>query len=61
MESLLGFHLTFWDYATFAAIVVMIAGFLAAVVFILGLPGRIAIAATITRLLDDRNTALRHR
>src|SRR5271166_2721713 len=44
MESLLGFHLTFWDYATFAALVVMIIGFLAAVVFILGLPGRIAIA-----------------
>ena len=44
MESLLGFRLTFWDYATFAAIVVMIIGFLAAVVFIPGLPGRIAIA-----------------
>src|SRR5271165_5147539 len=44
MESLLGFPLTFWDFATFAAIVIMIIGFLAAVVFILGLPGRIAIA-----------------
>ena len=44
MEALLGFQLNFWDYATFAAIVIMIIGFLAAAVFILGLPGRIAIA-----------------
>jgi hypothetical protein len=44
MEALLGFHIDFWDYATFAAIAVIIGAGLAAAVFILGLPGRIAIA-----------------
>jgi hypothetical protein len=44
MEALLGFELDFWDYATFAAIAVIVAGGLGAAVFILGLPGRIAIA-----------------
>jgi hypothetical protein len=44
MEALLGFHVGFWDYVTFVAIAVIVAGFLAAAVFILGLPGRIAIA-----------------
>jgi hypothetical protein len=41
---LLGFHVGFWDYMTFVAIFVIVCGFLAAAVFILGLPGRIAIA-----------------
>ena len=44
MEALLGFHLDGWDYATFAAIFVIVAAGLTAAVFILGLPGRIAIA-----------------
>ncbi len=44
MEALLGFDVGFWDYATFVAIFVIIAAALAAAVFILGLPGRIAIA-----------------
>src|ERR1700742_31094 len=44
MEALLGFELDFWDYATFAEIAVIVAGGLGAAVFILGLPGRIAIA-----------------
>jgi hypothetical protein len=44
VEALLGFELDFWDYATFAAIAVIVAGGLGAVVFVLGLPGRIAIA-----------------
>jgi Protein of unknown function (DUF3302) len=44
MEALLGFRLDGWDYATFAALFVIVAAGLGAVVFILGLPGRIAIA-----------------
>jgi hypothetical protein len=44
MEALLGFHVGFWDYATFGAMFIIGASFLAAAVFILGLPGRIAIA-----------------
>jgi hypothetical protein len=44
METLLGFEIGFWDYATFLAIFVIVAAALAAAVFILGLPGRIAIA-----------------
>jgi len=44
MEALLGFHVGFWDYATFAALFIIVAAGLGAAVFILGLPGRIAIA-----------------
>jgi hypothetical protein len=44
METLLGFHVGFWDYVTFGAMAVIVMAFLALVVFILGLPGRIAIA-----------------
>ena len=44
MEALLGFHVDVWDYITFAALFVVGAAFLALAVFILGLPGRIAIA-----------------
>jgi hypothetical protein len=44
MEALLGFHIDGWDYATFAALFVITAAGLTAAVFILGLPGRIAIA-----------------
>jgi hypothetical protein len=44
MEALLGFHVGFWDYVTFGAIAVIVMAFLALAVFILGLPGRIAIA-----------------
>jgi hypothetical protein len=44
MEKLLGFHVGFWDYATFAALFVIVIAGLGAAVFILGLPGRIAIA-----------------
>jgi len=44
MEALLGFHVGFWDYVTFVALFVVVAAFLTAAVFILGLPGRIAIA-----------------
>jgi hypothetical protein len=42
MEALLGFSPDIWDYITFAAIAVIV--FAALAVFILGLPGRIAIA-----------------
>jgi hypothetical protein len=41
---MLGFDLDLWDYITFAALFVLGAGALIAIVFVLGLPGRIAIA-----------------
>jgi hypothetical protein len=41
---MLGFELTVWDYLTFAVILALVGAFLAIAVFILGLPGRIAIA-----------------
>lgn len=44
MEAVLGFQVGFWDYATFAAIFIIVVAGLSAAVFILGLPGRIAIA-----------------
>jgi hypothetical protein len=44
MDALVGFHVGFWDYITFAALLVIVVVFLAVLVFILGLPGRIAIA-----------------
>jgi Protein of unknown function (DUF3302) len=44
MESLLGFHVGFWDYATFLSLFIIVAAGLGAAVLILGLPGRIAIA-----------------
>jgi hypothetical protein len=44
LESLLGFELDIWDYATFVAVVILVAAAVVAVVFMLGLPGRIAVA-----------------
>jgi hypothetical protein len=44
MDSLVGFHVGFWDYMTFIAMSVIVAASLTLVVFVLGLPGRIAIA-----------------
>jgi membrane-bound ClpP family serine protease len=41
---MLGFPLTIWDYLTFLVAIALVGAFLAALVFILGLPGRIAIA-----------------
>ncbi len=41
---MLGFDLGFWDYATFATLFILGVGALIAIVFVLGLPGRIAIA-----------------
>jgi hypothetical protein len=41
---MLGFHLTIWDYLTFLVALALIAAILAIAVFVLGLPGRIAIA-----------------
>ena len=41
---MLGFDITLWDYITFAVLMVLALGFLAGLVFVLGLPGRIAIA-----------------
>ncbi len=44
MEALLGFHVGFWDYVTFLVIAILVVAGLAVAVFVLGLPGRIAIA-----------------
>ncbi len=44
MEAMLGFQIDFWDYVTFAALFVIGVAFLGVVIFLLGLPGRIAIA-----------------
>jgi hypothetical protein len=44
MQARLGFRFDFWDYATFAALFFVTAGGHALAVFVLGLPGRIAIA-----------------
>jgi hypothetical protein len=41
---MLGFDLDFWDYVTFATLFILGVGALIAIVFVLGLPGRIAIA-----------------
>jgi hypothetical protein len=44
METLLGFKLDFWDYATFAVLALLVLSALISVVWLAGLPGRIAIA-----------------
>src|SRR5271157_3964911 len=44
MEAILGFSLDFWDYVTFAALFVIGVVFIGVLIFLLGLPGRIAIA-----------------
>jgi hypothetical protein len=44
VTALLGFRLDFWDYATFAAIAVLVVSGVVFVVWLAGLPGRIAIA-----------------
>jgi len=44
VDTLVGFQIGFWDYVTFASLAVIVMSFLALAVFILGLPGRIAIA-----------------
>jgi len=41
---MLGFHVGFWDYATFLVLAILVAAGLVVIVFLLGLPGRIAIA-----------------
>ena len=44
MESLLGFKLDFWDYATFVVLFLLVMSALVFLVWVAGLPGRIAIA-----------------
>jgi Protein of unknown function (DUF3302) len=44
MDALVGFHVDGWDYLTFLALLIVAAGGIVAVIFLLGLPGRIAIA-----------------
>jgi hypothetical protein len=41
---MLGFELNIWDYLTFAVLLALVAAFLAVAMFVLGLPGRIAMA-----------------
>jgi hypothetical protein len=41
---MLGFKLDLWDYLTFAVVIALVGAFLVVAVFVLGLPGRIAIA-----------------
>lgn len=41
---MLGFDLDFWDYVTFASLFILGVVALVAIIFVLGLPGRIAIA-----------------
>jgi hypothetical protein len=41
---MLDFELDFWDYLTFLVLIVSVLGGLAALVWLAGLPGRIAIA-----------------
>jgi hypothetical protein len=41
---MLGFKIGFWDYITFASLAVIVFGFVLFLIFILGLPGKIAIA-----------------
>jgi len=44
MEAALGFRLDFWDYVTFAVLFFSGVVFVGVLIFLLGLPGRIAIA-----------------
>jgi hypothetical protein len=44
VSSLLGFKLDFWDYATFAVLLILVLSGLTFIVWLMGLPGRIAIA-----------------
>ena len=44
MESLLGFKVDGWDYVTFAVLALLVLAGLITVVWLAGLPGRIAIA-----------------
>ena len=41
---MLGFEISLWDYLAFLVLFLAVVAFLVAVVFVLGLPGRIAIA-----------------
>ena len=41
---MLGFNVGFWDFATFVVLAILGIAALCAIVFVLGLPGRIAIA-----------------
>ncbi|MBN9690212.1 MAG: DUF3302 domain-containing protein [Verrucomicrobia bacterium] len=44
MQTLLGFKIDFWDYATFAVLALLVLAGLISLVWLAGLPGRIAIA-----------------
>ncbi|MCK1276000.1 DUF3302 domain-containing protein [Bradyrhizobium sp. 61] len=44
MDALVGFSVGFWDYVTFVSLAVIGAACIGVLIFILGLPGRIAIA-----------------
>ena len=62
MTRLLGFELDFWDYATFAVLALSVAVFLSFLVWLAGMPGRIAIArkhpdAEAVKILEGLGTA----
>jgi Protein of unknown function (DUF3302) len=44
MYDLVGFHVDRWDYITFLVLLIIAVGFVVAIIFLLGLPGRIAVA-----------------
>jgi hypothetical protein len=44
VSSMLGFHLDFWDYLTFASLAIMGIAVVIVIVFLGSFPGRIAIA-----------------
>jgi hypothetical protein len=44
MDALVGFHVDMWDYITFACLLIIAGALVVLVIFILGLPGRIALA-----------------
>ena len=44
MDALVGFHVDEWDYITFLVLIILAAALVVVVIFLLGLPGRIALA-----------------
>jgi Protein of unknown function (DUF3302) len=44
MDGLVGFDVGMWDYITFLSLLIILGGFMVLLIFLLGLPGRIAIA-----------------
>jgi hypothetical protein len=60
MQTLLGFHVSGWDYLTFLVTFIIGVAFLALVIFTLGLPGRIAIARNHADAVSETGDPSRH-